>query len=489
MPLHLLDGPSSRSIQVRWNSSSSGRDTSSHEPEESDIGDAASSQKSGFASAFGFQSLSGLFQGSSTARRSRFSGIARDQQSPGTSASSHDPSNFVGNSDKLAQDASTCTSFNASVLRKVSEDREVPSLSQPETQVGGVSRVTDIAHDSAPPNTPSVIRKQTKSDHGPRRRRLAERRARLSVARSDWLATVQSRHLPNFPARSYVETFSARRSEGQKVPQKPWGLSEEDFAAVDSATETTSGEQHHPGSSEHEPQRLNVSSRTSMKAPASPNLTHVTSSGEAHMVDVGGKPNSSRVAIATAAVVFSNPEPFRLIFENNNKKGDVLGTSRIAGIMAAKRTSDLIPLCHPIAISKAEVDVKLVAPNGHVMWSSNKHGAVAIQSRVETTGPTGVEMEALTAATAAALTVYDMCKAVDRATRIERVVLVYKSGGKSGVFKNDEWARKAGPQFFIDRGLEDGLFNRSGPNRVTRAKSAEMKTDATVASDGASNST
>ena len=122
------------------------------------------------------------------------------------------------------------------------------------------------------------------------------------------------------------------------------------------------------------------------------------------MVDVGAKPNSARVAIAYAVVSFSNPEPFRLIFENNNKKGDVLGVARIAGIMAAKRTSDLIPLCHPISISKVEVDVKLVAPHAlDRTGASNKHGNVTIESRVETTGPTGVEMEALTAATAASL--------------------------------------------------------------------------------------
>ncbi|KXL45652.1 hypothetical protein M433DRAFT_86196, partial [Acidomyces richmondensis BFW] len=164
-------------------------------------------------------------------------------------------------------------------------------------------------------------------------------------------------------------------------------------------------------------------------------LTHVTPAGEAHMVNVGSKPTVKRVAIAYGIVQFTVPEPLKLIVENANKKGDVLGVARIAGIMAAKRASDIIPLCHPILISKVELEVKPLPP-GTRFWGSsrppNKFGCVTLQATVETVGPTGVEMEALMAVTGAALTVYDMCKAVDRKMTIHRTELVYKSGGRSG---------------------------------------------------------
>ena len=184
-------------------------------------------------------------------------------------------------------------------------------------------------------------------------------------------------------------------------------------------------------------------------------LTHVKSTGEAHMVDVGSKRPSRRVAIASSHVRFSNPEPFRLILENNNKKGDVLGTARIAGVTAAKRTSELIPLCHPLAISKVDVDVKPVSPGaaGH-LWTENENGLVAIQAQVECRGPTGVEMEALTAVSIAALTVYDMCKAVDRHMSIENSRVVYKSGGKSGTHLNPIWRDSVDESFFVERNLE-----------------------------------
>ncbi|KAI7247608.1 hypothetical protein KC335_g18825, partial [Hortaea werneckii] len=135
--------------------------------------------------------------------------------------------------------------------------------------------------------------------------------------------------------------------------------------------------------------------------------------------------------------------------------GDVLGVARIAGIMAAKRTSDLIPLCHPLPITKVEVDVQIREPStSSTLWKDNEHGIATIQAQVECFGPTGVEMEALTAVATASLTVYDMCKAVDHLMRIETSRVVYKSGGKNGVDFVGQWARLMGEDFFKQRALE-----------------------------------
>jgi cyclic pyranopterin phosphate synthase len=154
-------------------------------------------------------------------------------------------------------------------------------------------------------------------------------------------------------------------------------------------------------------------------------LTHFDAAGNAAMVDVGGKPETARAATARARVVM-RPGTLDMIRAGSAAKGDVLGVARLAGIMAAKRTADLIPLCHPLPLASVRVDL---APEGE--------DAVAIEARVTTTGRTGVEMEALTAASVAALTVYDMCKAVDRGMRIEALRVVAKSGGKSGDFRQD----------------------------------------------------
>jgi cyclic pyranopterin phosphate synthase len=156
-------------------------------------------------------------------------------------------------------------------------------------------------------------------------------------------------------------------------------------------------------------------------------LTHLDAAGRASMVDVSDKPATARTATARARVVMA-PATLALIRDGEAKKGDVLGTARLAGIMAAKRTSDLIPLCHPLAISSVTVDLAL---------SPGDPASVEIAATVRTTGPTGVEMEALTAASVAALTVYDMCKAVDRAMRIESLRVTHKDGGASGVFRQD----------------------------------------------------
>jgi cyclic pyranopterin phosphate synthase len=150
-------------------------------------------------------------------------------------------------------------------------------------------------------------------------------------------------------------------------------------------------------------------------------LTHLDETGRAEMVDVGAKPESERVAVAEGRVTMQ-PETLRLIEEGALKKGDVLTIARIAGIMAAKRTSELIPLCHPIPLNKISVDVSL----------DREASAVSITATAKTTGKTGVEMEALTAVTVAALTIYDMAKAVDRAMQIEGVRLLEKRGGVHG---------------------------------------------------------
>lgn len=154
-------------------------------------------------------------------------------------------------------------------------------------------------------------------------------------------------------------------------------------------------------------------------------LTHFDAAGRAAMVDVSAKAETARSATARGRIVMQ-PATLALIREGRAGKGDVLGVARIAGIMAAKRTSELIPLCHPLMISKVAVELE---PEGE--------DAVAIEATVTLTGRTGAEMEALTAVTVAALTVYDMVKAVDRSMRIENVRLVHKAGGKSGEFRGE----------------------------------------------------
>lgn len=155
-------------------------------------------------------------------------------------------------------------------------------------------------------------------------------------------------------------------------------------------------------------------------------LSHFDARGNAAMVDVSAKPVSARTATAQGAVRME-PTTLALITEGRAHKGDVLGVARLAGIMAAKRTAELIPLCHPLPLSAVEVD----------LMPDPALPGVGIQATVRTTGQTGVEMEALTAVSMAALTVYDMCKSADRSMRIEAIRLTHKSGGKSGEFRQE----------------------------------------------------
>jgi cyclic pyranopterin phosphate synthase len=158
-------------------------------------------------------------------------------------------------------------------------------------------------------------------------------------------------------------------------------------------------------------------------------LTHIDPGGAARMVDVSEKAVTERIAVAEGRVRMS-AETLDLVMSGNAKKGDVLGAARIAGIMAAKKTSELIPLCHPLAITKVEVDV---APD-----EAGGAPALLVRATVKVTGRTGVEMEALTAVSVACLTVYDMIKAVERGAVIEGIRLIEKSGGKSGHFRTRE---------------------------------------------------
>lgn len=150
-------------------------------------------------------------------------------------------------------------------------------------------------------------------------------------------------------------------------------------------------------------------------------LTHFNQAGEAHMVDVGNKAVTQRKAVASGRIIML-PETLKLIQQGNHKKGDVLGIARIAGIMAAKRTADLIPLCHPLALSKVTVEFEIDEDNQ----------SVNCLAEVATAGQTGVEMEALTAVQVTLLTIYDMCKAVDRGMVMTDICLQEKAGGKSG---------------------------------------------------------
>ncbi|OAE47086.1 cyclic pyranopterin monophosphate synthase MoaC [Agrobacterium tumefaciens] len=156
-------------------------------------------------------------------------------------------------------------------------------------------------------------------------------------------------------------------------------------------------------------------------------LTHIDASGEAHMVDVGDKAETVRVAVAEGFVKMK-PETLALIRDGNAKKGDVIGTARLAGIMAAKQTANLIPLCHPLMLTKVAVDIT----------EDTGLPGLRVEAMVKLSGKTGVEMEALTAVSIACLTIYDMAKAADKGMEIVNIRLLEKSGGKSGDFRRQE---------------------------------------------------
>ena len=152
-------------------------------------------------------------------------------------------------------------------------------------------------------------------------------------------------------------------------------------------------------------------------------LTHFDKEGRARMVDVGAKNPTRRIAVVSGKVIMK-PETLRRIIDKGIEKGDVLGVARVAGIMAAKRTGEIIPLCHPLSIDTVEIDFQ----------PDVKQSEIRIETTVKSSGKTGVEMEALVATTVAALTIYDMCKAVDRGMKMSEILLLRKSGGKSGTY-------------------------------------------------------
>jgi cyclic pyranopterin phosphate synthase len=164
-------------------------------------------------------------------------------------------------------------------------------------------------------------------------------------------------------------------------------------------------------------------------------FTHFDSAGQAHMVDVADKADTRRIAIASGQILMQ-PETLRLIREGDAKKGDVIGIARIAAIQAAKKTSELIPLCHPLMLSRVAVDFELIDLASHDNSAEPpSRAAIACTATVEVTGKTGVEMEALTAVQVGLLTIYDMCKAVDRGMTMTGIQLMEKHGGKSGSYR------------------------------------------------------
>ncbi len=199
-----------------------------------------------------------------------------------------------------------------------------------------------------------------------------------------------------------------------------WAKLDREAAARNVTWEWVRGHSGHP-QNERADRLASQQARLVGRVGGGSHLTHVDSEGKASMVDVGAKAVTQRVAVARGSVAMQ-PATLRLVGENAMEKGDVLGVARIAGIMAAKKTAQLIPLCHPLPIDKVSVDLRI----------DEAQSAVEIEATAATTAKTGVEMEALTAVSVAALTVYDMVKAVDRGTTIQSVRLVRKTGGASG---------------------------------------------------------
>ncbi|KAJ4410111.1 hypothetical protein N0V91_002120 [Didymella pomorum] len=224
---------------------------------------------------------------------------------------------------------------------------------------------------------------------------------------------------------------------------------------------STSSRPHDPlnqGLKEKEKQASGATTapQTPIPSPAqtTPHLPHLTPTGSAHMVSISTKSHTVRTAIAVGTVYFSNPTPLSLIQSNSLKKGDVLGVSRIAGIMAAKKCPDIVPLCHPIPLTHVGVELLPFSASSAPLSTSlagqgsdkMEHGGVAIECKVACTGATGVEMEALTAVMGAALSVVDMCKAVDKFQRIGDVRVVLKEGGKSGIWREEGFVSSVHPK-------------------------------------------
>jgi molybdenum cofactor biosynthesis protein MoaC len=356
--------------------------------------------------------------------------------SPSETAESKMDEESVTQTKKVKSNATNVDSENG-LIRRVEWDDSLEGASIPRTEV----------ENSVPT--------------GRRRERVPAKRPQVPAKPRTVRPTQSENKKPNpFPKK--VEKTSGEAVTETRPNAKAWGLSQEDQNTVDSITDpSTPPIVKHSGDS----REVSKLAETIPAAAGGPRLTHVKSSGEAHMVDVGDKASTKRVAIAVAHIGLTKTV-YDQIVDNSNKKGDVLGIARIAGIMAAKRTSDIIPLCHPLAISRAEVDVYLVPkvqkPSDlpYRVWQRTcpQGQLVAIQARVECVGPTGVEMEAFMAVQGAALTVIDMCKAVDKTMTINGAKLVYKSGGRSGTSRDLKWADAVGLDRFTDSGeLKSGV--------------------------------
>ncbi|CAK1361330.1 Molybdenum cofactor biosynthesis protein 1 [Cercospora beticola] len=483
VPLHIIQ-PASFGSQARTYSSKSDSDAGNSTSTEENKSEPATR----LATAFRFQSLSGLFE---QPKRGRYSS-PQERQTEG-STESQTPDNreepeirgdaVTGTTEK-AQESST------SPVDEVSADNEGVGITATSTstisgtqrehtvaEIGDAFRRRFIAARRLPSG--SAIRSTQRRQRGPRK---PNNSTANFAASAGGLRRTNPFSTPPNPSITRSHEASELKDPGTlpSRAQNPWGLYTENKSLTSAdrepatdviepsvtkdsdrravAKDNTAVEK----ASNNEPSQASTAASRSKKSKtgSNKNLTHLTSTGEAHMVDVGGKQSTKRIAIATSRVRFSNDEPLRLIAENNNKKGDVLSVARIAGIMAAKRTSDIIPLCHPIGITKVEVELlpersrKLVKGRLGRRLPGTPYGSVIIQARVDCYGTTGVEMEALTAAAAAALTVYDMCKAVDKEMQILGTIVVYKSGGKSGLYVNDIWAKAMGAEWFIERGLE-----------------------------------
>lgn len=379
-------------------------------------------------SAPGFQSLSGLFPKQRVSRYSRSVNTPREALQGGEVADTAEGVNLLQKSDKKTKDSA------------ISNDKEQKRVSVTDDRLhiaerSGIhpdmlSRMRS-SFEEQPPQAPAHVQSSIE-DQTPNpaiNRRMSGREPRTAAAarssEGEWVEPSASRLSSTTPPWSIARpTESPTPSKVVKDTSDPsWKSTSSTNAPV--------------------PPVSDRSAKALESQEGAPVLTHLTSTGEAHMVDVTGKASTNRVAIAHCHVRFSNDEPFRLISENSHKKGDVLGVARIAGIMAAKRCSDIVPLCHPIPITKVAVNLRLRPPGENsALMPSNAWGVVYVEATVHCHGPTGVEMEALTAVMGAALTVYDMCKAVDRSMTIGRTEVVMKTGGKSGTHVSQKWEKQ-----------------------------------------------
>ena len=252
-----------------------------------------------------------------------------------------------------------------------------------------------------------------------RERRTTNNRMEMTAVIEGLAAVPQGSRVTVYSDSQYVVN-TMTRSWKRRKNQDLWAWLDREAAARQVTWEWIRGHAGHPMNERAD--RLATAAAKRRPPPAGgAHLTHVDAEGRASMVDVGAKAATQRVAVARGAVVMQ-PETLRLVAENAMEKGDVLGVARVAGIMAAKKTAELIPLCHPLPLDKVSVELRI----------DEERSAVEIEATAATTARTGVEMEALTAVSVAALTVYDMVKAVDRGTTIQSVRLVRKTGGASG---------------------------------------------------------